>query len=425
MTETTARKLFFAAIAFMLTAIAFGYGLAVTSLQIWPYALVQSGGETIKSVLEYGALVPPGRVVKAPAGAARERFKVHEAGRMQDGFYAFVGWDSELSQYAAWLYDPKGIIRHRWVFDYESLDPHGPTRGQGNPHGFWAMPDGSVVVNFDNGDMLARLDACSRPVWKKPGTYHHLISRADDGSLWMWRGEGTPYGHFQYIANIDAGTGKTIREIGLVDDVIRRQGELSAIFRTRPDFNFVKYDSEKQSKYEIDIFHPNDVDVLGAELAPRFPMFEVGDLLLSVRRPNLVVVLDPDDLRIKWWSTGPWWSQHDPDFAPDGTISVYDNNTDRGRSEILKMDPATRQLRNELFRGDVRFVSDNMGAHQYLPNGNVLIVVPQEGRILEVTATGDYVMEFNNLSTVGPQYNEHVENGVWLPADYFQSMPSC
>ena len=66
-----------------------------------------------------------------------------------------------------------------------------------------------------------------------------------------------------------------------------------------------------------------------------------------------------------------------------------------------------------------------MGKHQYLPNGNVLVVVPAEGRILEFTGDGQNVMEFNNLSATSVEYNEHVENGLWVPSDYFESLPGC
>lgn len=153
-------------------------------------------------------------------------------------------------------------------------------------------------------------------------------------------------------------------------------------------------------------------------------MFDAGDLLLSFREPNLLTVLDGDDGRLKWWSTGPWIKQHDPDFTADGKISVYSNNPSKGRSEILQIDPATNEISNPLYYGNVRFYSRTMGKHQYLPNGNVLIVVPDEGRVLEATSDGDLVMEFDNLSK-SPAYNEHVENGGWLPAGYFSVAPSC
>jgi arylsulfotransferase ASST len=113
--------------------------------------------------------------------------------------------------------------------------------------------------------------------------------------------------------------------------------------------------------------------------------FEAGDLLISLRTIDLVAVVDPDDYRVKWWSNGPWIGQHDPDFASDGTISVY-NNTGRGR---------------------------------------VLIAVPGEGRAIEVSADGRLLMEFNNLSRAGTSYNEYIEEARWVASDYFPAVPSC
>ena len=88
------------------------------------------------------------------------------------------------------------------------------------------------------------------------------------------------------------------------------------------------------------------------------------------------------------------------------------------------MDPATRQASNELFGGDFRFYTNSMGIHQYLPNDNLLVVVPGEGRIVEVSGRGQKIMEFNNLSR-SAGYNGHVENAQWLPPDYFKKFPSC
>ena len=58
---------------------------------------------------------------------------------------------------------------------------------------------------------------------------------------------------------------------------------------------------------------------------------------------------------IKWWSHGPWLIQHDPDLRSDGKISVYDNNPDRGSSQILTIDPSTREVFNDL--SDMTFPS--------------------------------------------------------------------
>ena len=138
-----------------------------------------------------------------------------------------------------------------------------------------------------------------------------------------------------------------------------------------------------------------------------------------------MAVIDPVSKQLKWWSAGPWKFQHDPDFTQDGKISVYSNNTNLGRSEIIKIDPSSGDVINELENGNLFFYSGFQGKHQYLPNGNLLIVIPGEGRAVQVTSTGDKVFEYNNISTITKQYNEILVNGIWLAGDYFQSVPSC
>lgn len=425
MSETFAKRIFIASIAFLLLGATFTYGLAVERFHVWPHATIHSVWRAAQSIARHGAIIPEGRRVTPPANASRQPMTLHRPDRVSDGYYVFVGWDSEAMLYAAWLYDNHGERRHTWLIDYSAFDADGPSNGADNPHPFQVLNDGSIIVGFDKGDVMARLDTCAKPVWVKEGIYHHAMSPADDGSYWVWRGDGTAYGHYNYLENFDAETGQIIREIALIEDIIAPMESSAVVFGIRPDYPFLRYERDPTDRLAGDLFHPNDVEELSSTLAPLFPMFEAGDLLLSFRTLNLVAVLDPDDRQVKWWSHGPWIGQHDPDFTTDGKISVYNNNTGRGRSEILKIDPATREVSNDLFNSEAPFRSEFMGKHQYLPNGNVLIAVPGEGRVLEVTADGRNVMEFNNLSAHSPSDNEHVESGVWVPADYFLSMPNC
>lgn len=425
MSDVLLKRMFIASAMFLLGTFAFASGLAVGRWQLWPYQPIQAAWFAAKSYAAHGELVPEGRRVPAPRGAPRERITIHDRSRVDAGYYVFVGWNGDGGGYAAWLYDHAGKRRHTWPIDYAALDADGPSNGADNPHAFHVLPDGSVIAAFDKGDVMARLDACGEPLWIKPGIYHHAMSRADDGTFWVWRGDGTAYGHYNYLHRFDPRDGATLGEIDLVEDVIRKMGESAVVFGVRPDYPFRRFDADPEDQAATDLFHPNDVDVLTEALAPRFPMFEAGDLLLSFRTIDLVAVLDPDEHRVKWWSHGPWIGQHDPDFGADGRISVYNNNTNRDRTEIIKIDPKTREISNELFHGDAFFRSDFMGKHQYLPSGNVLVVVPGEGRVLEVTAGGSKVMEFNNVAAGAPAWNDHVENGMWFPQDYFATLPEC
>lgn len=423
MSDKVARLASFAGACFLVLVCVFGYGLAVGYYEIWPFRTLQGAKEAAESYAKYGELVPPNRRHQAAPDAARVPFQVHAPDERAGGHYVFMGWDEGQGSYAAWLHDADGERLHSWTIDYTALDPDGPANGTDDPHPFTLLADGSIIVGFDKGDVMARLDACGAPLWIRPGIFHHAMEPAGDGSVWTWRAEGTAYGHYHYLNRFDVETGETLEEIGLVEDIIAGSEAASYVFGLRPDHPFQTF--ARDPGEEMDLFHPNDVEELPASLAAQFPMFEAGDLLLSLRNLHLVLVIDRDDHAIKWWSGGPWRYQHDPDFTDAGEISVYSNNPGSGRSEILTIDPATRRVGNDLDDPGFAFYSGARGKHQQLPNGNVLIVVPEQGRVVEVTADGRKVLEFNNISPHGEAYNEDVENAMWLEPGYLDAMPTC
>jgi hypothetical protein len=425
MSDRTAKWIQLASTAFVLAVAAFGYGLTVERYQIFPFRWIHDSSYAVDSIVRFGEVVPRGRRIAPPAGAARDTFTVHDRARIGDGQFVFLGSDDAADTYSAWLYDATGRKLHTWRIDYRALDADGPSNGTDMPHAFLVLRDGSALVSFDGGDVMARIDACGKPLWTREGIFAHAMTRADDGSVWVWRAEGSHYAQYHYLLNFDPATGATIREIDLIKDILRPLGPKAAVFGLRPDYPFRRINGDPDSRSMVDLFHPNDVDVLSAALAPHFPQFAAGDLLLSFREISLVAVVNPDTHQMKWWNVGPWIEQHDPDFLPDGRISVYSNNPRRGRSEILKMDPQTRAIANDLYDGKARFYSASMGSHQYLPNGNVLITVPDEGRVLLVSPHGDPIMEFNNVSSKSARFNEHVENSAWFPPDYFATTPKC
>lgn len=423
MADRVAKVAFVASATFLLALIVFAYGLAVGRYRIWPFDHLQAAQDVVHAYLTTGHALPENRRVSAPPDAPRERFVVHAPALRASGGYAFLGWDGALEGYAAWLYDADGHLRHRWPIDYARLDPDGPSNGVDAPHAFHVTADGSILVGYNRGDVMARLDACGDPVWIRPGIFHHAMTPAQDGSIWTWHAEGTAFGHYHYLEKFDPKTGANIEEIGLVEDIIANADPTSNIFGVRPDHPFQRF--ERDPSHSEDYFHPNDVEALSSELAPRFPMFAAGDLLLSLRNLDLVLVIDPDDYRIKWRHRGPWIAQHDPDFTADGRISVYSNNAEHGRSEIIKIDPATDRIGNDLYDADFSFYSETQGTHEYLPNGNLLIAIPGEGRVVELAGDGRKVLEFNNVSRDGPRYNDAVVNVEWLEPGYLEVEPAC
>lgn len=321
------------------------------------------------------------------------------------------------------LIDMNGRVVHRWNVSYKDIFPK-PVHLADYvvPRSDWdseiqgavALPDGSIVFNFHNYTFkgLVKLDRCGAVVWMLPRETHHSVDVADDGSFWVpariLRKENDktlPYMQPPFreeTALHVSSTGKVIREISLSRLLIER-GYEGALLPTG---------AEKVSPGSNPM-HLNDVDVLGRDEASAFPMFEAGDLMVSMRDLNLIVVFNPDSGQIKWHQTGPWLRQHDPDFGPDGRIVVfnnrsgYENRPSFGGSEIMAIDPESRKT-DVIYAGndDRLFFSHQLGAQQILQNGNILITSSEQGWVFEVDRKGTIVWEYvdrydeNRVATV-------------------------
>jgi len=422
MKEKYIKMFFFVSISFFLIISVFGYGFVAGKYDVWPHNLLVDIKRAGESFIKFGRFIPENLLIPPNHDAPRQSFTIYHSDLVNDGYYIFVIWDDNLKKYVARLYDKNWNDKHTWLINYSDIEP-GKFH---SPHGFKVLHDGSILVNFDVGNSMESINYCSKPIWIANGVYHHSIEFDEDGNFWSWRGDGSDRAQYQYLVKIETRTGKVIKEIGLIEDIISNLGQKSIIFGVRPDYKFKRFDDADPNKRKYDIFHPNDIDVLHYKIINKFPNFDTGDLLLSFRNIHLVAVYDPNKMKLKWWSNGPWRFQHDPDFTEDGKISVYDNNSDLGRSEIIKMDPETREVTNDLYvLNDLSFYSETMGKHQYLPNGNILIIIPDEGRIVEVTKNGEKVFEFNNIISGIEGYNGQVVNGEWVPLNYFDKIPDC
>jgi len=419
------KRIFLGSILFITMLGSFSYGLIVVSFKVWPYQIINNMKVIGESLIQFGEIVPLNRFHTTPIDAPDERVVIYDAQHVQAGFYIICGWNQNEKLYTSTLYDEHGTLHHTWAIDYASLDPEGPHNKWDMPHAFGILKDGTIITSFARGDKMARLDPCGNPIWVKRGIYHHSLFRAENGSFWTWRSPGTPFGHHHYLENFNPLDGAVIREISLVEDIIKGDGIASTIFSTRRDYNFLDLKGTPGDGAQTDLFHPNDIEELSYDLADKFPLFEAGDLLISLRNLHLVCVIDPNSFHIKWWSIGPWRFQHDPDFMDDGRISVFNNNRHYSRSEIVQINPVTMEITNELHDGELHFYSKAMGKHQYLPNGNVLIVSSHEGRVIVTTKEGNKVMEFNNIVENQQKINARVFNGMWLPKDYFNPFPEC
>jgi hypothetical protein len=168
---------------------------------------------------------------------------------------------------------------------------------------------------------------------------------------------------------------------------------------------------QRRDWFDGEMVHLNKIGELPSALAPAFPGFEAGDLLISLREQNMLAVIDPDSWRVKWHQVGPWLRQHDPEFNADGTLTVFNNNAYRYAllggeqadpdlpltSTIERVDPATHRTKTLYGNAEgERFMSVIRGKQDPLPEGGLLITEFEAGRVFEVDAGGDTVWEYIN-----------------------------
>jgi Arylsulfotransferase (ASST) len=149
-----------------------------------------------------------------------------------------------------------------------------------------------------------------------------------------------------------------------------------------------------------DRLHTNGLVVLDRHVAG---LGAPGDILVSVRNLDLLVVVEPKTGRVRWtWGPGQVQRQHQPSVLPNGHVLLFDNRPGRGRSRVVEMAPESGAIVWS-YEGSERerFFSRDMGGCQGLPNGNVLIVESQAGRAFEVTRAGEIVWEFLNPERAG------------------------
>jgi hypothetical protein len=316
----------------------------------------------------------------------------------------------EETLWGALLIDPEGKVVHTWRLSTDELPGTAESNYRKILYGVSVFPDGSVIFLMENDPAgIVKVDYRSQVLWTLPGTFHHSVSLTDDGGFWTFGGN---MGDFDPVLTlVDAGTGKVRRTINMMD--VRAANRNMHIF----DLQQMK-DVESST-------HANAIEALPPRLANAFPGFKPGDLLVSYSTTNLLFVLDPVSLKVKWWRGGLWDRQHDPHWNPDGSISVFSNNTrdvERGtrhHSDIVAIDPVTSNSRILIHGQDYEFLCMFNGRQQLTDAGTLLITSSTQGRVFEVDRAGRVVFEFVNSYDAEEQSTLHLSNASYLGDESF------
>jgi hypothetical protein len=340
-----------------------------------------------------------------------------------------------------------GKLVKKWSLDYlkHFSDPNARECDLLSPlltdiHGAHVTPQGELVFNYEYCGSV-KLDQCGELIWKINKPTHHSLIPAEAGGYWL-------LGRYQWLASEEpdrfppfstSATDQVMKEDTLMR--VSEDGEILeeiSIPELMLENNLEALLTANGNDFSLDtadrkeLVHANKVAELSSEIADSYPLFDAGDLAISMRELNLIIVLDPITKKVKWHQTGPWLRQHDPEFRPDGRISIFNNNIYRTAyvyentvlstpftTNIIAVDPVSRKT--EVMFGESpgqEMLSVIRGQHEILENDGMLITEFDAGRVLEVDADRQIIWEYVNRHD--DEFVGEIANSAIYPTDYFQ-----
>jgi hypothetical protein len=348
--------------------------------------------------------------------------KVDKPDKTFDGFTLYTAASAEAPKAQAYLVDMTGHEVHRWAMPFSKVWPN-PPHIHGHIDDFFVTffathlyANGDLLVVFHGLDRLAtgygliKLDKDSNVLWKYPALVHHDLDVGEDGTIYAIQQDvlnEPPHGLefiptpclVDYLVMLSP-EGKPLRKPIAILEAFRDSPYVPLLsLLEQPteqtgarDLPAARFDDTVR---RLDAMHTNFVHVLTRELAPAFPQFKAGQVLLSIRNLDTLAVLDTDKSAVVWAARGPWQHQHDAQFLHNGHLLVFDNHGSVTGSRVLEYDPRTLAFPWS-YSGENwgSFRSPERGMNQRLANGNTLVVNSWGGEVLEVTPDKEAVWSF-------------------------------
>ncbi len=443
--DKIARRIFSVCLLLALICAGFVFGSVATRKHLFPAPQLEPTYDILTTLGHNDLTSHPRRHHLQPSRGMGDGVTINKIG--DDGALVFMaGFFDDENQ--ARLVHRDGRVMRKWTLDYFTHFPDAGTRVCAlasalnvDQHGALVTPKGEVVFNYEYCGTV-KLSPCGEVVWALSERTHHSIVPASGGGYWLlgrqrWLDSDAPDRMPPFSASasgleIKEDTILKISEAGEIEQEVSipkilRDAHLEALL-TANGADFSRHAPDRD-----ELVHSNKVGELPAAYAAAFPQFETGDLLVSMRDLNLVMVVDPVSWDVKWHQTGPWLRQHDPEFRPDGRISIFNNNVYRTDypGEVLDLDtpkitnitavePASGEI--EVLFGEApgqKMLSAIRGQHEILPDGGMVIAEFDGGRVIQTSAEGEVVWEYVNAfddAHVGEITNADVH-----PPGYFET----
>ncbi len=384
-----------------LCVLAFGYGIITFHWKIFPYTLVRDAVYAFEALasLEDDRLVPglarldaeasPRPLITQFSAAAGT-----EALLITGGPYQYMEQCPSLGC-LAWVIDREGRVLHHWEVDPDILFAGienagfagGITPKKIYPIGMALEPDGSLIVTFHARNTfpyqvgIAKISVDGEVLWKHFNFSHHWIDVDADGRIYVPSMKVIDAADFfeNSLVEVDCTLGKmfyegvrvyapdgtTLREIWILESLAKSG---------YPGFFYGVKDG-------CDPVHINSVQVVKPEIARVLPGVDTGDILVSFRESSVTAILDGETGRVELLRAGQTAAQHSPQFLPDGTVVIFDNQggqRSNGGSRIVRLDLVSGASETIYPRGEdsllLPFISDDGGHISVSPDGKRLLI---------------------------------------------------
>jgi hypothetical protein len=394
----------------------FGYGVAVGKYRVFPHSIINAAADSARDWKENWEHFLGLRSKWLHPTMRTQRISWRDRARSWPGYTFFSGFHA--GQYGVFLMTMEGEVVHQWPLSLDEMWK--AARMPGEPeatmeigiHGAVLLRNGDVIMNVAGG-ALSHVDRCGNYIYAIDVDAHHSVDVLPDGSA-LTPGQRKETERREDRPQLEPGPSgyyddDTVALISPTGELLKQRSIIDLLYESDLGGMLLLGNGSTYRSDVEDPLHTNDVEYLTPEMAGAFSMFEAGDLMVSMRNLATLAVLDGNTWRIKWFTTGPFFGQHDPDFMPNGHILLYDNRITGdqpklGYSRVLEIDPRTREVVWQYAGTDQDPMYSSLGGRvQLLPNGNVLAVEPQGGRIVEIARNNgdDVVWEFVNLQEDG------------------------
>jgi len=317
----------------------------------------------------------------------------HDSERSFQGFTLIA----QMAHEQAYLIDNAGEVVHRWALP-GALGSKACLLANGNllcsafTRDGRALP-GAIHIPGALGGRLLELDWDGNIVWEHTDpNQHHDLCRLDNGdTLYIAREEMTAEEAARVPGGVPgSGLPQPENQGKMFADVVRQvnaAGDLVWEWRFKdvdPSLFALSGDCHRG-----EWAHANSA-------APTLD----GDILVSFRHIDTIMIIDKSSKEIVWSKTDRTWGhQHHSNMLPNGNITLFANGMNNLyqplHSRAIELDPKSGDVVWE-YTDPQRwtFFTPVMGGVQRLANGNTLLCESINGRVFEVTHGGEIVWDY-------------------------------